>query len=71
MIGAIVGDFFFRQGQPGIGKLIDNYRSRLESEKLFGAIILSSLLGLVVFWVFGLIGNRVVGSWHETARKQS
>jgi NitT/TauT family transport system permease protein len=71
VIGAIVGDFFFRQGEPGLGKLIDNYRSRLESEKLFGAIILSSLLGLVVFWVFGLIGNRVVGAWHETGRKQS
>ena len=25
VIGAIVGDFFFRQGDPGIGKLIDNY----------------------------------------------
>lgn len=71
VIGAIVGDFFFRQGDPGIGKLIDNYKSRLESEKLFGAIILSSLLGLVVFWVFGFIGNRVVGAWHETGRKQS
>lgn len=71
VIGAIVGDFFFRQGEPGLGKLIDVYRSRLESEKLFGAIILSSLLGLVVFWIFGLIGNKVVGSWHESGRKQS
>ncbi len=70
VIGAIVGDFFFRQGEPGIGVLIDNYRARIESEKLFGAIILSSLLGVVVFWIFGIIGNRVVGAWHETGRKQ-
>ena len=70
VIGAIVGDFFFRQGEPGIGVLIDNYRARIESEKLFGAIILSSLLGVVVFWVFGIIGNRVVGAWHESGRKQ-
>ena len=29
MIGAIVGDFFFRQGEPGIGAQIDVYRQRL------------------------------------------
>jgi NitT/TauT family transport system permease protein len=68
VVGAIVGDFFFRQGQPGIGRLIDNYRAGLQSEQLFAAIALSSLLGLVVFWVFGLLGRLLVGSWHETHR---
>jgi NitT/TauT family transport system permease protein len=71
VIGAIVGDFFFRQGSPGLGVLIDNYRSRLQSEQMFGAMILAMLLGLVVFWVFGFIGNKVVSSWHESARKDS
>src|SRR6185503_8200595 len=28
VIGAIVGDFFFKQGQPGIGILIELYRQR-------------------------------------------
>ncbi len=46
MIGAIVGDFFFRQGDPGIGRLIDNYRAELASEQLFAAIVASSLLGI-------------------------
>ena len=46
MIGAIVGDFFFRQGDPGIGRLIDNYRAELASEQLFAAIAASSLLGI-------------------------
>jgi NitT/TauT family transport system permease protein len=68
VIGAIVGDFFFRQGQPGIGVLIDQYRARLQSEQLFGAIILSSLLGVIVFWLFGFLAHRVVGSWHQSAR---
>jgi NitT/TauT family transport system permease protein len=68
VIGAIVGDFFFKQGQPGIGILIDLYRSRLQSEQLFAAVILSSLLGVVVFWFFGLLARQVVGSWHESAR---
>jgi NitT/TauT family transport system permease protein len=67
VIGAIVGDFFFRQGEPGLGVLIDLYRARLQSEQLFAAVILSSLLGLSVFLVFGAIARRVA-SWHESAR---
>jgi NitT/TauT family transport system permease protein len=67
VIGAIVGDEFFKQGDPGIGILIDLYRARLQSEQMVGAIILASLLGIVVFWLFGLVGRRVVGGWHESA----
>lgn len=67
VIGAIVGDFFFRQGEPGIGRLLDIYRNRLESEELFTAIFFSSLLGLVVFWGFGFVANRVLRSWHDSA----
>lgn len=65
VVGAIVGDFFFKQGAPGIGILIDNYRSRLQSPELFAAILLASLLGVAVFWFFGWLGNRVVGRWYS------
>jgi NitT/TauT family transport system permease protein len=68
VIGAIVGDFFFKQGEPGIGILIDLYRSRLQSEQMFAAIILSSLFGVIVFWFFGFLARRVVGGWHQSAR---
>jgi NitT/TauT family transport system permease protein len=68
VIGAIVGDFFFKQGDPGIGILIDVYRARLQSEQLFAAVILSSLLGVAVFWCFGYLSRRVVGRWHESGR---
>lgn len=68
VIGAIVGDFFFKQGQPGIGILIELYRQRLQSEQLFAAVILSSLFGLTVFWTFGFLARRTVGRWHESAR---
>jgi NitT/TauT family transport system permease protein len=67
VIGAIVGDTFFKQGEPGIGILIDRYQSRLQSEQMVAAIILSSLLGIVVFWFFGFLARRVVGGWHESA----
>jgi NitT/TauT family transport system permease protein len=34
---------------------------------MVAAIILSSLLGIAVFWLFGFLARRVVGSWHESA----
>jgi NitT/TauT family transport system permease protein len=59
VIGAIVADFFFRQGDPGIGRLIDSYRQRLATEQLMSALFLSSLVGLLLFWVFDLWGGYV------------
>jgi NitT/TauT family transport system permease protein len=67
VIGAIVGEFSFRQGAPGIGRLIDVYRSQLRSEQLFTAIFFSSLLGLAIFWSFGYVSNAVLRHWHESA----
>ena len=67
VIGAIVGDMFFKQGEPGIGTLLDVYRSRLQSEDLFAAIILASLFGVVVFALFTLVARLAVGSWHASA----
>jgi NitT/TauT family transport system permease protein len=65
VIGAIVGDFFFQQGQAGIGQLIYIYPKRLQSEMLVGAVILASLFGLAVFLVFGAIARRFT-AWHES-----
>jgi NitT/TauT family transport system permease protein len=65
VIGAVVGDFFFQQGQAGIGQLIYIYPRQLRSEMLFGAVILASLFGLAVFWIFGLVA-RIATAWHES-----
>lgn len=70
VIGAIVGDFFFRQGNPGLGRLIDNYTSSLESPPLFAAIIVSSALSLVLFWAVGLVSRVTVAAWHETGGRR-
>ncbi len=61
VIGSIVADFFFRQGEPGIGRLIDIYRQRLATEQLMTALLLSSLLGLLLFGVFEVLGRIVDG----------
>ncbi len=63
VIGAIVGDFFFGRGEPGLGLLLDKYASRLQSEELFTTVFVACLLGLAVFWGFGYLGRRVVGDW--------
>lgn len=59
IIGSIVADFFFRQGEPGIGRMIDVYRQRLATEELLTALLLSSLVGLVLFWCFDFLASRV------------
>ncbi len=66
VIGAVVGDFFFRQGEAGIGRLIDVYRSRDDNPEMYGAVILAGLLGISVFWLFGLLNKLAVGRWHQT-----
>lgn len=69
VIGAVVGDFYFRQGGVvGIGAQIDVYRQRLWGPELIASIILASLLGLCVFLFFTWVGRRVTGKWHSTTR---
>ncbi|WP_071928984.1 ABC transporter permease [Nocardia mangyaensis] len=59
IIGSIVADFFFRQGEPGIGRMIDVYRQQLATEELLTALLLSSLVGLILFWLFDFLARRV------------
>lgn len=71
VIGAVVGDFYFRQGGVvGIGAQIDVYRARLWGPELITAIILASALGLVVFLFFGWVSRLAIGKWHITTRGQ-
>ncbi|MEU2199954.1 ABC transporter permease [Isoptericola sp. NPDC019482] len=64
VIGAIVGDFFFQQGSPGIGGLLRTYTLRLNMDALFMAIILTALFGVVVFSVFAALDRAVIGRWY-------
>ena len=66
VIGAVVGDFFFGQGESGIGQLLKRYALQLDGEELLAAVIMTALLGVVVFWTFGWIQNRAIGKWYES-----
>jgi NitT/TauT family transport system permease protein len=68
VVGAIVGDFLFSQGKRGIGQLINLYRARLQTEQMFGALILACFLGILVFWLFGFLSKLAVGKWYEPTR---
>jgi NitT/TauT family transport system permease protein len=68
VVGAIVGDYFFRRGEPGLGSLISNYQSRVQGPELFAAIIVASLFGVVVFLVFGWLGKLAVGRWYDYSK---
>lgn len=65
VVGAIVGDFFFQRGTPGIGALIAKYSARLNSAELFASVLVASLFGVVIFLLFGWLGRRAVGKWYD------
>lgn len=65
VVGAIVGDFFFQRGTPGIGALISKYGARLQSPELFASILVASLFGVLIFLFFGWLGRRAVGKWYD------
>ena len=66
IIGAIVGDFFFVRGEAGIGQRLQTYAYNLRSEELLAAVIMSSMLGVAVFWLFGYIQRLAIGKWYES-----
>ncbi len=67
VIGAIVGELFFQQGNPGLGQRIYAYQTNMQYPQLYTAIIFSSLLGIAIFSLFGWAGHRLIRSWHESA----
>jgi NitT/TauT family transport system permease protein len=72
VIGAVVGEQFFRTGgKPGIGVMVEQFRQKARYPQVYGGLIVAALLGIAVFFVFGLIAKLVVGHWHESSRKSS
>lgn len=68
VIGAIVGEFMFKQGEPGLGTNMSVYTSLLEGERLWATVLTASLLGIAVFIFFGWLSRRVVGRWYQPDR---
>jgi len=71
VIGAIVADFFFNQGEKGIGYYIRNRQQRAANRpEMFAGTITASMFGVVMFLIVGAITARAIRNWHESAAKQ-
>lgn len=70
VIGAIVGDFFFAKGDPGLGKLITQFFLNSQASAMFVTSLAATLLGLMLFVIFGLLNKMVVGRWYEGSISQ-
>ncbi len=67
VIGAIVGEFI---GGGGLGSVVDAARTQQRVDKVFAAVILSSLLGLVFVGVINYLGWRYLRHWHASAQQE-
>jgi NitT/TauT family transport system permease protein len=62
VIGAIVGEFFVGRGSdfPGLGAVMDRWLAMGKTDALIAAVLLSSLLGLVMFAAVNLLTDRLL-----------
>lgn len=72
VIGAIVADFFFSQGDKGIGYFIRNRQQRASTRPdMFAGTIMASMFGVAMFLIVGLVTRRAIRSWHDSAGERS
>jgi NitT/TauT family transport system permease protein len=72
LIGAVVAEFVAgAQGQSsGLASRIIEAGYRLNAPRLFAALILISLTGIMIFLVLSLVSHLILRRWHESALKQ-
>jgi NitT/TauT family transport system permease protein len=70
VVGAVVGEFFFQAGDAkGIGVLINqSSASRGQGPQIYASIFAASTLGVALFALFGLVGDRLTRHWSSTGR---
>ncbi len=62
MIGAVIGEFI---AGGGLGGVIDTARTQQRLDKVFAAIILASLSGLIMVFIINLITQLFLNRWRE------
>ncbi len=72
LIGAVVAEFVAgATGQSsGLASRIIEAGYRLNAPRLFAALVLISLTGIVIFLVLSLVSHLILRRWHESAIKQ-
>jgi NitT/TauT family transport system permease protein len=72
LIGAVVAEFVAgTSGQSsGLASRIIEAGYRLNAPRLFAALILVSVTGILIFLVLSLVSHLILRRWHESALKQ-
>lgn len=72
LIGAVVAEFVAGSaGQSsGLASRIIEAGFRLNAPRLFAALILISLTGIIIFMILSWLSNRILRRWHESALQQ-
>jgi NitT/TauT family transport system permease protein len=68
VVGAIVGEFI---GGGGLGSVVDAARTQQRVDRVFAAVLISALLGVVLVGAVNFISAVALGSWHSSERKSS
>lgn len=72
VIGAIVGEFFFRAGDPaaaGLGRQLSLYQSQQRTHLVITALFFSCLLGIALFAVFTVLGTYATRGWSDAVQR--
>ena len=65
VIGAIVGEFFVGNGSSydGLGTLMTGWQAQQKTAALIAAVLTSTLLGVLIFWIVNLLAATVLSKW--------
>lgn len=63
VVGALVGEFFVSSSEPGLGCLIRRKSEVTTLSGLYAAVIVSTLLGTMIFALISLTGERILRRW--------
>ncbi len=69
LIGAVVAEFVAGTGgtETGLASRILEAGYRLEIPRMFAALLLLSLTGILIFAVLSWMSHRLIAHWHESA----
>jgi NitT/TauT family transport system permease protein len=67
VVGAIVGEFFVGYGSKrfGLGYLINTTNDQLQIDRLFAAVLTSTLFGIAIFGFVNLISVTILRRWYD------
>lgn len=66
LVGAVVGEFY--GADRGLGYLVITAATQLRTDLLFVAIIVLATIGVLTFWLFGLLERRALHGQAEPVR---